>query len=86
MAINLGYPFIQGNHLQYLKLHVDVAFIGWVLIVIMGVSYKLIPMFSLSHGYSQKSAVLAFILVNTGLLGITTVMHYKMLLTFTTSL
>ncbi len=77
MAINLGYPFIQGNHLQYLKLHVDVAFIGWVLIVIMGVSYKLIPMFSLSHGYSQKSAVLAFILVNAGLLGITTVMHYK---------
>ncbi len=77
MTINLGYPFIQGDHLQYLKLHVDVAFIGWVLIVIMGVSYKLIPMFSLSHGYSQKSALWAFILVNTGLLGITTVMHYK---------
>ncbi len=79
MAINLGYPFIQGDHLQYLKLHVDVAFIGWVLIVIMGVSYKLIPMFSLSHGYSQKSSVFAFILVNTGLLGITTVMHYKII-------
>lgn len=77
MAVNLGYPFIKGDHLQYLKLHVDVAFIGWVLIVIMGVSYKLIPMFSLSHGYSQKSSIWAFILVNIGLLGITTVMHYK---------
>lgn len=76
MAINLGHPFIQGNHLQYLKLHADVAMIGWVFMVIMGVSYKLIPMFTLSHGYSQRSAVLAFILINAGLLGITTVMHY----------
>ncbi len=77
MAINLGYPFIQGDHLQYLKLHVDVAFIGWVLITIMGVSYKLIPMFSLSHGYSQKSSVWAFVFINVGLLGLSTVMHYK---------
>ncbi len=77
MAINLGYPFIQGDHLQYLKLHVDIAFIGWVLITIMGVSYKLIPMFSLSHGYSQKSSVWAFVLINIGLLGISAVMHYK---------
>ena len=77
MAINLGHPFIKGNHLQYLKLHADVALIGWVTMIIMGVSYKLIPMFTLSHGYSMKSAVWAFVLVNTGLLGLTTVMHYE---------
>jgi hypothetical protein len=77
MAVNLGYPFIQGNHLQYLKLHADVALIGWVTMIIMGVSYKLIPMFTLSHGYSMKSAVWAFVLVNAGLLGLTAVMHYQ---------
>ncbi len=77
MAVNLGYPFIKGNHIQYLKLHADVALIGWVLMVIMGISYKLIPMFTLSHGFSMKPAWLAFIFINTGLLGITTVMHYQ---------
>ncbi len=77
MAINLGYPYIHGNHIQYLRLHADVALIGWVLMVIMGVSYKLIPMFTLSHGYSMKPAWVTFFLINTGLLGITTVMHYQ---------
>ena len=76
LAVNLGFPFIQGSHLQYLKLHVDVALIGWVAMVIMGVSYKLIPMFTLSHGYSLRNGKIAFVLINAGLLGLTAVMHY----------
>jgi cbb3-type cytochrome oxidase subunit 1 len=77
LAINLFHPYIKANHLNYLNLHVHLAFIGWVSMVIMGVSFKLIPMFTLSHGYSLKSGWWAFILINAGLLGLSTVMHYQ---------
>lgn len=63
LAINLGSPYIKIDHLQYLNLHAHVAFIGWVSMVVMGVAYKLIPMFTLSHGYSMKYANWAFWLI-----------------------
>jgi cbb3-type cytochrome oxidase subunit 1 len=77
LAINLGTPYIKIDHLQYLSLHAHVAIIGWVTMVIMGVTYKLIPMFTLSHGYKLTFAKWAFWLINIGLLGINTVFHYK---------
>ncbi len=51
LSKNLDKPFIKINHLQYLKLHAITAFVGWVSMVVMGVTFKLIPMFTLSHGY-----------------------------------
>ena len=76
LAVNLDHPYIKINHLQYLKLHANVALIGWVTMVIMGVSFKLIPMFTLSHGYELTLAKWAFALINFGLLGINWIMHY----------
>lgn len=77
LAINLGTPYIKIDHLQYLSLHAHVAIIGWVSMVIMGVTYKLIPMFTLSHGYKLTFAKWAFGLINAGLLGANTIFHYK---------
>lgn len=77
MAVNLVFPFVKINHLNYLNLHVHIAFIGWVTMVIMGVSFKLIPMFTLSHGYSLASGKWALAILNIGLLGLSTVMHYQ---------
>lgn len=76
LAINLGSPYIKIDHLQYLNLHAHTAFIGWVSMVVMGVTYKLIPMFTLSHGYPLTFAKWAFWLINIGLLGINTIFHY----------
>jgi len=76
LAINLDHPYIKIDHLQYLKLHANVAFIGWVTMVVMGVSFKLIPMFTLSHGYKLELAKWALGLINFGLLGINWIMHY----------
>ncbi|MEX1276265.1 MAG: hypothetical protein WEE20_10040 [Bacteroidota bacterium] len=70
LSINLGYPFISRIHLDYLKIHAHMGFIGWVTMVIMGVGLKLIPMFGLSHGFSTKPARAALVLVNVGLLGL----------------
>ncbi|MFZ6032689.1 MULTISPECIES: hypothetical protein [unclassified Melioribacter] len=77
LAINLDHPYIKINHLQYLNLHAHVASIGWVTMVVIGVTLKLIPMFTLSHNYKLKLAKYALILINAGLLGISTVIHYS---------
>jgi cbb3-type cytochrome oxidase subunit 1 len=77
LAINLWTPYIKLDHLQYLNLHAHVAFIGWVSMVIMGVSFKLIPMFTLSHGFALTNGKRALWLINIGLLGISTIMHYN---------
>lgn len=77
LARNLDHPYIKIDHLQYLKLHANVAFIGWVAMVIMGVSLKLIPMFTLSHNFTTQFAKGALILINIGLLGINYIFHYK---------
>lgn len=76
LSINLDTPFIKISHLQYLKLHVITAFVGWVAMVVMGVSFKLIPMFILSHDYKLNLAKWAVILINIGLLGVNWIMHY----------
>ena len=65
MAMNLFDPYFKTNHLEYLKLHAHLAFVGWVSMIIMGVSYKLIPMFSLSHGFSLKPAKWVFVLIKS---------------------
>ncbi len=74
---NLDKPFIKINHLQYLNLHAITAFVGWVGMVIMGVSFKLIPMFTLSHGYKMTFAKISLLITNAGLLGINWIMHYS---------
>lgn len=76
LSKNLDKPFFKINHLQYLKLHAITAYVGWVGMVIMGVSYKLIPMFTLSHGYKMTFAKISFIFTNLGLLGVNWIMHY----------
>ncbi len=77
LVINLVQPYIKIDHLQYLTLHAHIAFIGWVSMVVMGVTYKLIPMFTLSHGFSLTNGKWAFWLINIGLLGISAVIYYK---------
>ncbi len=76
LSKNLDKPFIRINHLQYLNLHAITAYIGWVGMIIMGVSFKLIPMFTLSHGYKMTLAKISLVIINAGLLGANWIMHY----------
>lgn len=68
MAFNLEYGFLPLDHLKYLAIHAHVGVFGWFLLLIIGVSSKLIPMFLLSHGFSDKPLKYAFYIVNLGLL------------------
>lgn len=69
LAINLAFPFIPGDHLSLLTVHAHIGIAGWIGLVIAGVSLKLIPMFTLSHGFSVKPAWGVFVLVNSGVVG-----------------
>jgi hypothetical protein len=70
LAYNLWKPYLPGDHLHYLRAHAHLAFLGWVLLVVMGVAYKLIPMFSLAHGYSMTAGKWAFGLVSFATVGL----------------
>src|SRR3989304_3829323 len=70
LGLNLSFPFLRGNHLHYLALHAAIGFAGWFSMVIMGVSYKLLPMFSLSYTYRTWPGWTAFWLFNMRILGI----------------
>ncbi|WP_164669489.1 hypothetical protein [Virgibacillus doumboii] len=56
------------NHGAILSSHIALGISGWFTLLIFGFSYKLVPMFSLSHGYTMKWAIPAFITYGAGLL------------------
>lgn len=78
LAYNLSKPYLPGDHLHYLRAHAHLAFLGWVLLVVMGVAYKLIPMFSLAHGYSMTAGMWAFGLVSFATIGLMTAWSFNL--------
>ncbi|MBI5166949.1 MAG: hypothetical protein HY998_04305 [candidate division NC10 bacterium] len=70
LALNLGTGFLGPQVLGFLKGHVYLAVWGWVSLLIVGVSYKLLPMFALSHGYSEGAGKASFVVGNLGVLGL----------------
>lgn len=56
------------NHDSILFTHISLGVAGWFSMLIFGFSYKLVPMFSLSHGFSMKWAKSTLISYIIGLL------------------
>jgi hypothetical protein len=59
---NLHTGFIAAARVRVLAIHLHVAVVGWALIMIVGVSHRLLPMFLLAHGadtrWTRRSLVL----------------------------
>jgi hypothetical protein len=68
IVLNFGLHFISGSHLQLLKMHAHIGVIGWFLLLVIGVSSKLMPMFLIVHKLPRKLLNVSYVLVNTGLL------------------
>jgi hypothetical protein len=69
MALSFG-GMIDIDPMNWLKAHVYAVFGGYVLLTIMGISMVLLPMFGLSHGFSEKPMELAYRLMNFGVGGV----------------
>lgn len=68
LVFNLTYPLLSVPHTRFLKLHAHLGFIGWFLLLVTGVSYKLIPMFLVSINRKPRLMSIVFYLINGGLL------------------
>lgn len=55
MGLDFGLGFLGEAHLQLLHTHIWLGVMGWFGLLIVGFSFKLLPMFLLSHNYSQRS-------------------------------
>ncbi len=53
-GLNLQYGFLGQWTYSFVLTHLTIGVAGWLLTILTGVSYTLIPMFSLTHGHNQK--------------------------------
>jgi hypothetical protein len=72
---NLRWGYLGGGRVSSLGVHLHVALAGWVLLVMIGVAHRLLPMFLLSHGATDRYAKVAVALVGTGS-GVLAFMHH----------
>ena len=79
LGINLHSGFLGSTQRLALGVHLHVALFGWVLLVIVGVSHRLLPMFLLSHGCRTRFANYAVALLAIGA-GMLAVFHHVPLL------
>ena len=70
IVFNYRFNFFDQIHLHYLKIHAHLGMAGWFILLIMGVSSLLLPMFFISHKLNKKKMILAFFLINTGLIAL----------------
>ncbi|WP_099362346.1 hypothetical protein [Fredinandcohnia onubensis] len=54
LIVNLGAGIAHLDHFAVLKSHMLLGVAGWFTFLIFGFSYKMVPMFSLAHGFSMK--------------------------------
>lgn len=68
LVFNFRYAFLPKDHLQFLRLHAHIGIGGWFLLLIIGVSAKLIPMFLVSRKQNEKLLTWSFYLINGAIL------------------
>lgn len=68
MAWNLHTPYLPVFHIAALRAHAHVAAFGFFGLLIMGVAYRLLEMFLLSYGASERAGWVGFAAVNLAVL------------------
>ncbi len=53
LALNLVLGFLPLSQLAFVEAHAHLAVLGWLGMLVIGVSYKLTPMFALSHPFDE---------------------------------
>jgi hypothetical protein len=75
---NLHTGFLAGARVRVLATHLHIALVGWALMMMVGVSHRLLPMFLLSHGGDTRWTKRALALLTTGVLALATGLSARM--------
>jgi len=67
---NLHTGFLAEARIRVLSAHLHVAIVGWALLMIVGVSHRLLPMFLLAHGADMRWTKRALVLLTTGVIAL----------------
>ncbi len=71
LAVNLILGFVPLSQLAFVEAHAHLAALGWLGLLAVGVSYKLTPMFALSHPFNEwRLGRAIFVLLTTGVVGV----------------
>jgi hypothetical protein len=68
MGLNFAFGFAGVWHERLFGTHIWLGTIGWFGLLIVGMSFKLLPMFYLSHGYPERLQYVIFAVWNLGVL------------------
>ncbi|MCC6257477.1 MAG: cytochrome c oxidase subunit I [Chitinophagaceae bacterium] len=68
LVFNFTYNILPQNSISYLSIHAHLGLIGWFLMLIIGVSSRLIPMFLISKYTNDKNLWWIFLCINFSLL------------------
>lgn len=63
---NLHTAFLAEARLRVLSIHLHVAIVGWALMIVVGISQRLLPMFLLAHGVDAQWSRRAVVLLAAG--------------------
>jgi hypothetical protein len=70
LVLSLKTGFASDQYQEIFKSHIVLGTAGWFTLLIFGFSYKMVPMFSLSHGYSMKPAAYIFTVYISGIIAL----------------
>lgn len=76
LAGNLRWGYLGVDRFLAVGVHLHVALGGWVLLTIAGVAHRLLPMFLLSHGASERPGKIAVGLLGGGVTALLVLHHH----------
>lgn len=65
---NIHTGFLRAARVHVLAIHLHVALLGWVLVMIVGMSHRLLPMFLIAHGADSRWTRRSLLLLVPGVL------------------
>lgn len=68
MIISMKTGFVSSSYMVIFKTHILLGVSGWFTLLIFGFSYKMVPMFSLAHGFPMNLAKFVYLTYAFGLL------------------